>query len=944
MNPFLKQVASHYYAQGGLGEKIFIFPNRRSLAFFRKHLCDLVAGEGKTLLAPRLTTIGDFFSTMSGVSTSDRISLLLELYEVYRKLNPKAESLDDFIYWGDVILSDFDDVDKYRVDARSLFRNIADLQAIKDTYEYVDEKQKEAIDKLVSNFENVTHSDNPRRNVKENFKQIWDILYPLYDGFRTTLSEKNMAYEGKIYRDLADKLDSTPVVTLLAEAYPGVEKCVFVGLNALNNCEKALLSKLRDANKGEFCWDFAGPFIADDSNVCSLFRKENLAMFPPSFTPEAGDSVPNVHIYKVPSASGQARVLPGILEKVPAAERGVDFAVVLADETMLLPVLGSLPHMDDGVNVTMGYPMRSSEWCSLMREVLAMQMHLRFKGGEWYFYHKSLHDIVSSGIVGALLTPEEKQTVKDILKTAKYYVPQSDIAKGPVLSVIFEPVIKDPSSTDVSQTEALSTYLLKVCTSLASLLRESEVPNNILQLDFAKRYYQAVTRLRDLSLAIQPRTWAHLLEQIISGISIPFEGEPLGGLQVMGPLETRALDFKHIVILNANEGTFPHISAGSSFIPSEIRMAFGLPTYLRQDAVWAYYFYRMITRAENVWLLYDSRTEGLNTGEESRFAKQLRYLYPDHCHLEEAVASADISQSAEEAEIQKTDEDIERIKNISFSASSLQKYFACPAQFYYRYVKGLKPEGEVKETLDSGMEGTVCHEVLKEIYSKGDSVITAEYLKGWLKRRDDIKSLVLEHIGKQLNSIEIGGQDLVTSDILVRFITKVIESDIKQIGESGPIKIHGLEQPMEVEICGHRFFGIIDRFDSLRPGMIRVVDYKTGRDKQNVLEMSAAPKTFDSDNKTALQFFIYDKMIASNEKYAGKPIHNSMYALSSFFTEDVKVLPYDEGFAAGVEELIRTKFEEMEDKSVPFRRSGDDDTCKFCDYRLLCGKTKKKKR
>ena len=943
MNPFLRQVAKWYYAQDSLGRMVFVLPNRRSLAFLRKHFCDLAAADSRTMLAPRLTTIGDFFSTISGIASSDRISLLLELYGVYKKLFPKPESLDDFIYWGDVLLSDFDDVDKYRVDARMLFRNIADLKAIKDDYAYADEKQKEAIDRLVSNFDGITHSDNPRRNVKENFRQIWDILYPLYTGFRAILSEKGMAYEGKIYRDTADKLDEMPVADLLSDAYPGVDKCVFVGLNALNNCEKALLSKLRDAGLAEFCWDFAGPFIADDSNVCSLFRKENLALFPPAFTPDAGDSVPDIHVCKIPSASGQARMLPGILEKVPAAERGVDFAVVLADETMLLPVLGSLPHLEDGVNVTMGYPMRSSEWCSLMRDILLLQMNLRRKGEEWFFYHKYLHDIVSSGIVGALLSEEEKQRVSDVLKAAKYYVPGADIASGPVLSVLFDPVISDTCSSDVSQTDALSAYLLRVCTALASLLRGSDDPNIILQLDFAKRYYQAVTRLRDLSLAIQPRTWIHLLDQILSGISVPFEGEPLGGLQVMGPLETRALDFKHIVILNANEGVFPRVGAGSSFIPAEIRMAFGLPTYLRQDAVWSYYFYRMITRAEDVWLLYDSRTEGLNTGEESRFAKQLRYLYPEKCRLEETIATADISQSAEEVAIQKTDEDVRKIKERPFSATSLQTYFACQAKFYYRYVRDLKPEGEVQETLDPGLEGTVCHEVLREIYAKGAPEITEEYLQAWLKRRGDIKERVLDLIRKQLNSIELGGQDLVTSSLLVKFITRVLECDIKQIRMGGPIKILGLERPMDVEICGHNFHGVIDRLDSPRPGIVRVVDYKTGRDTQGVLSLSDAPDSFGGDNKAALQFFIYDRMVAAMREFDGKSIHNSMYAMKSFFTEDVETYPYNESFAAGVEKLVKAKLDEMEDTGIPFKRCEDSNECKYCDYCILCGKIIKKR-
>ena len=940
MIPFLKQVAQRYYAQGELGQAVFIFPNRRSLAFFRKHLCDLAAADSVTMLAPRLTTIGDFFSTMSGAGVSDRISLLLELYEVYRRLNPKAEPLDDFIYWGDVLIADFDDIDKYRVDAKMLLRNIADLKAVKDGFEYADPRQKEAIDRLVRNFDTVVRSGNARRDVKDNFRQIWDILYPLYTQFREVLSEKGMAYEGKIYRDLADRLADTPVVDVLSAVFPGVDKCVFVGLNALNECEKAVLSKLRDAGIGEFCWDFAGPFIADDSNVCSLFRKENLEMFPPVFTPVAESSKPVIHICKIPSATGQARMLPGILSKVPQGERGVDFAIVLADETMLMPVLGSLPGLEDGVNVTMGCPMQSSEWCSLMKDIVAMQMRMRSKDGEWYFYHKSFHDVVSSAVIQALLSEEEKKTVADIFGAAKYYIPQADIATGPVLSEIFRPVVTSPGSNDAAQTDALADYLLGVCSALATLLRGSEDSNTVLQLDFAKRYYQAVTRLRGLHLGLLPRTWVHLLEQILSGISVPFEGEPLGGLQVMGPLETRALDFKHIVILNANEGVFPRISARSSFIPAEIRLAFGLPTYIRQDAVWAYYFYRMITRAEDVWLLYDSRTEGLNTGEESRFAKQLRYLYPDKCIIEEAVATADISQSADAEELKKTQEDVEAIATRTFSATALETYVGCQAQFYYRYVKKLKPEGEVKETLDPGLEGTVCHETLREIYAEGGPVIATEYLKAWLGRKDEIKRRVLYHIGRYLKSIEVGGQDLVTANILVRFITRVMECDIRQIEANGPLRILGLECPMSVEICGHRFSGVIDRIDSFRDGMVRVVDYKTGSDKQDVLLLSKPDDAFKSENKAALQFFIYDRMIEAGKEFSGKFICNSMYAMRSFFTEEVKTVPADKAFAEGLEQALALTFADMEDISKPFERTSQVRRCDYCDYRELCGRSK----
>ena len=954
MNPFLRQVALHYYSQEGLGEKIFVFPNRRSLAFFRKHLCDCVAEDKKTLLAPRFTTINDFFCTMTGASSSDRISLLLELYPVYSKLNPKAESLDDFIYWGDVLLSDFDDVDKYRVDARMLFANIADLKALKDDFEYADKTQLAAIEKLAKHFKTVPHTGNPRKDVKENFLQIWNILYPLYSGFREALKAKGMAYEGMVYRDLADRLEETPVTDVLKGAYPGARSCVFVGLNALNECEKAVMKKLHNAGLAEFCWDYDGKFI-----------RENMALFPSAFTPEIAAAKPKVHICSVPSATGQAKLLPGLLARVPEGERGLDFAVVLADETMLMPVLNSLPNCKNGVNVTMGYPMGASEWSSLMHDVLALQTHLRQKGGEWFFYHRNVHDIVSSAIVQALLSEEEKDKVKEIVKAAKYYIPQSDFGDGPVLKAIFRPVVKDLASASAAQTDALADYLLGVTVTLASLLRGAPQAD-VLQLDFAQRYYCAVNRLRDLALPVLPRTWIHLLEQILAGISVPFEGEPLRGLQVMGPLETRALDFKHIVILGANEGVFPRISAGASFVPAELRIAFGLPTYERQDAVWEYYFYRMIARAENVWMLYDSRTEGLKTGEESRYAKQLRYLYSDRFDIEESVAQTDVSGSDEIEEIPKTQEDIDFIRNKEFSASSLSKYITCPAQFYYAVIQNLEPEEEIKETLDPGTLGSVCHDTLEALYEGEEAMksdkdfdkrdrkkkgftrtVTKDYLQGWLKREADIKCKVLSLIRHKLKSVEVVGEDLVTADIIVRYVLRVIESDLKLMGSRASFNILGLEEPMNtVEIAGHKFYGYIDRIDSFDDGVVRVVDYKTGSDKPEVLSPTYNPaKVLDRKYKAALQFFIYDRLVEADKRFAGKEVRNAMYAMGSFFKEDVQSYPQDEDFNQKVEEALEALFADMENPDRGFARVEDKmgSPCAYCDFKAICGRTSKER-
>ncbi len=977
MTPFLQQVAWHYLESSFKEDLVFIFPNRRSLVFFRKYfgeaVCNAAFLPDSSILEPRMLTVSDFFSRATGKSTMDKVSLLVDLYECYSKLDKSGETLDNFIYWGDVILSDFDDVDKYLVNAADLYTDIADFKSMKDDFSYLTEEQRAAIARLASHF-----STGEVIGVKRNFLTIWEIMLPLYRDFRAVLLSKGTAYEGMLYRDLADRLKSESVSDILGPVFGRGARYVFVGLNALNECERTVMDRMRDAGLAEFCWDFSGDMITDPKNISSHFMAGNLARYPNAFKPDPeGVGKPGIHVISVPSATGQAKILPEILTDVPAEERGLDFAVVLPDESMLMTVLNSIPAGKDvpgsvdSINVTMGYPLSSSEFHAFMRDVLALQMHIRYKDGKCFFYHKQVNSLFSSGILKQVMGEDERTIAADIKGKAKYYIPQEDFGSGALFSLIFSPVDKDMSMADESQIRALAGYQLDVISAVASRLGEG----SDLHLECARRYYRAVNVLKDKDLRINPQTWGHLVAQTMNSVSVPFEGEPLGGLQVMGPLETRALDFKRLVIMNASEGVFPRRSVSSSFIPPEMRTAFGLPAYEYQDAVWAYYFYRMISRAQEVWMIYDSRTEGLNSGEESRYIKQLRYLYPDKCVFDECVAKAGVSNPVSDEAIPKTEEDIEKIRNGVLSASSVQKYISCPASFYYYAVKGLKTDNEVHENLDPGMLGNVCHDTLQALYSGEEAmkredffdkrdkrsnwensphldVITKEYLEGWKLRKDEIRAKVMSVIKSQIHGIEVTGRNLVSADIAMSYIMQVIDLDIKLIESHGPIRILGLEKAYPpVEICGHRFFGYIDRLDSFADGMIRIVDYKTGSDNPAVLAVDEpeklAAQLFSASTahavKAAFQFYVYDKFVMSDSRWAGREIYNSMYALSDIFTGSVTVNPVSAGFMDAVDGRLGRLIAEMEDPDVPFSRTTDRKTCRYCDYRLLCGKSPEKR-
>ena len=949
MVPFLKQVAAHYFGGGEISQTCFLFPNRRSLVFFRKYLGDLVreSGGGVPLPVPPLYTINDFFYRLGHVEVTDKLRLLLELYGVYKKLNPQAEPLDEFVFWGDVMLSDFDDIDKYLVDARALLQNVQDFKALQDGMEYLSPNQKSAIDHFLAHFRDgkgaltVNEKD---ASVKTKFLRLWNLLYPIYRDFNAVLEQKDMAYEGKVYRALVGRLqDGKPVVDILQEEFPKVKRYVFVGLNALNECERLLLRRMRDAGVAHFVWDYVSPQIRDKANKSSLFMERNVEDFPPAFPVEGSPVPPRINVISVPSSVGMAKLAPRILAGITGDP--VETAFVLPDETLLLPLLNSLPEERDSVNVTMGYPMSGSAIFSLLNTIGQMQLKMRKKADGWYLYHRQVREIFSSGLVKKLATEQEAQVIRQVKAAAKYYIPLQDLQGGPLLELIFRPVITEPALASPEQNHATERYLTDIVAYIGRNL--SAKGEMLLELDFAKRCHTQLTLLQDIALEVLPATHLRLLERLLEGISVPFRGEPLQGLQIMGPLETRALDFRNLIILSANEGMFPRRSVSSSFIPPELRKGFGLPTYEFQDAVWAYYFYRMIQRPEHVWLLYDSRTEGLKSGEESRYIKQLEYSFG--LPVKRYVATSDLLPVEPENSIPKTEEDVAVIRAKELSASTLQSYLYCPARFYYQVVQGLEKEDEVAESLDAGMLGNVFHHVMQQLY-RGKAIVSAAELEAMRKDTARLRKMIRAEVLDQMHSIEVSGRNLVLEEVILDYVQSTLKHDAQLLAASGStgFRIIGLEQKRRMEWNGFRFKGYVDRIDSYRDGQVRIVDYKTGKvedDEILITDENAAPvveKLFGESNahrpKIALQLFLYDLLAHADAALDGHTIVNSIYSTTRLYTGALPDCPESAEFIRLTSERLRAMLSEMTDVNTPFRRTQEQDTCTWCDFKNICGR------
>lgn len=947
MTPFLRQVAEHYFRQT---ERNFcyVFPNRRSMLFFDKYYSRLVKDKGQAMFKPEMLTINEFFYKVCRQNETDRIDLLLCLYECYaecrKKVDPKAlvEPLDDFIFWGEMILSDFNDVDKYCVDAKSIFTNVAEFKAMQD-FSIFNEAQQKALKAFMHNFS----LSSDEKKYKQEFRKIWDILYPLYERFNEALREKGKAYEGMVYKQLVEKCRNNSVTDILAHAFEDVNCFVFIGLNAPSESEITVLRKMHNAQIAEFCWDYSSEWIKNKYNRSSFFLDRNIATFGQAFAIDPdGLKTPEINVLSVPSSVGQCKQLNHIFKRL-GTDININTAVVLPDENLLIPTLNSLPENIEKVNVTMGYPMSGSLINALVEDLCAMQMHLRQKDGQWLFYYKQLDSIFANPLFKEALLPKERQNVEKQQGEFKHYKSREVLCDGQdgLTDALFRPAVTDPASTDPQQINALCDYLQNAIAKLATRLLEGH--NTSFELDFAEDYYKALESLKQYNLAILPATFFRLLSSMVGRSSVPFKGEPLEGLQIMGPLETRCLDFDNVVILSCNEGTFPRRNVGDSFIPPEIRKGFGLPTYEYQDSLWAYYFYRLIQRASKVWLLVDTGTgNGLKSTEESRYIKQLALHFK--ADINRYVAKATIRLNSKNISKPKSAEQIAKLKNETLSASSIKEYLKCPLSFYFAKVEGLKEPQETKESLDAANIGTVLHKVMQTLYTLPDCKMTKSYLRQ-LKDDRSYEQLVEDEILTVLGSIELSGKNLFYKHQICSYVEQILKTDIDYLENSkaSEFSILGLELGMEKIIHGFRFYGVADRIDSFEKGVLRIVDYKTGKVNEDDIKITeAAPvveKLFDEGTPQqkkatiALQLYIYD--ILSDELFPDYTQKSQViYQTANIFKGEANVADYPSDFKEEMHKKLCECLDELADTSKDWEQTSIEENCTYCNFKTICGK------
>lgn len=942
MKKFLEQIAEDFAGRGDLRNLCFVFPNRRSSIFFQRYLG---IAAGKALFSPVLKTIDELFCDISTLRRIDKIKAISVLYKCYAELLSEkgltAEPFDEFIYWGDILLSDFDDMDKYLVDVDKLLVNIKNLKDLSAGYDFLSEEQKRAIEIFCHNFKPEEYRDNVPGDKKRMFSETWNLLLPLYHSFNDALLAEGEGYGGMIYRQVAE----SPKLNVL-DRY---EEIVFVGLNALNKCEIKLLDAVRDSGKGDFYWDYYGDMVRDKANKSIKFIAGNMERYPSrNKHPEQQPPEQHINVVTVPSSVGQTRVAADILREIfkdGLSVNPVETAVVLPDETLLFPLLGDIPSDVRIINVTMGYALSASNVSGFFSILERLNTNVRTRDGEACYYHRDVLDLLEH----PYFTAAEDKSVTDAFKADmrrnnRIFVRRSELlsAGGGAWSLVFD-VVGDSSG--------IPDYQCRIIDYFQKFQSAGE-------REFLYRYRKAVERISSLGeylnlSSVKPRTYFRLLSQYVSLISVPYQGEPLDGVQIMGPLETRALDFKNVIILSVGEGTFPSKNVSASFIPYNLRVGFDMPTYEFQDSIWAYHFYRSICRAENVWLIYDSRTEGLMGGEESRYIKQLKYHF--NVPVKEYVASYSLGDGLQEPplEIQKTPEILELLKTRfigdgggCFSASSINSYLECPLKWYYGEVEGIREEDDVTEEIDAGIFGTIYHGVMERIYKPlVKQVLTAEdigRIRNDRRRLDDIVARTFEEDAK-MRVEDLTGRNLIFKNIVMKYVDRTLEID----AGSAPIVVTDAESTLfrnlDISEGTLRLKGRIDRMDSLAHGIRRVVDYKSGTvgSKDDCRNVDAIfDRTNDKRPSIALQLYFY-LILLDDEKCDATEYQPCVFGLKDIFN----TLPEPKVISREQLDLFREKLvatiSEIFNPSIPFSAAQVNPTdknspCSYCNFKRLC--------
>ena len=885
MKSFLSEVVDDLLLQEpDFATTTLIIPGIRPKAFIKK---TFIEKEYQGIL-PKMQTIEELLQEISGLKLVTSVPLLFKAFEAYRKAVPEPKSFEDFLKFAPTLLKDFDDIDAALCDDKALLDNLISEERIK---------------KWGANM------DIGLSEVMKNHLGFWTDAKSMYYALRTALLQNQIAYRGLLSRQASEDVKNF--------AEHSSHFYYFIGFNALTNAEWKVLTQLYQAKKAKAYWDADTYYLLDDKQEAGDFLRQYKSYFSDdfSFVGSHFNLNKNLTIVNVPKQETQAKYVGNFLKELSSEQRDKT-AVVLADEQLLPAVLNALPQEVEKLNITMGMPLRMVSIAAFFKEVFALHMNREKFDKSGVYYFQNVLNIVENSNFRNYLLPESTVLKNEISKKNMIFVSQQMIAKLAESNSFF-------SIFNLAESPAA---MLQNIIEWINLVYEK---HNLIAIEqeflfrFKSIFQQLLIQIQAHNFELNFKTVQQLYQQLLGMESVSFVGEPLVGLQLLGMLETRLLDFENIIITGVNEGTLPLGRRDNSFIPFDYRKFYGLNTFLENDAIYAYHFYRLIQRCQSATFLYNSDTEGLNNGEPSRFLLQLRLESPHQ--LQEIIATPDYNKSPLEAmQITKTPAVIDQInlwKN-KISPSSLSNYLLNPIQFYQQQILHLQQEEEIEEIAGDRTIGNIVHGVLQHLYMDYCNEVLNEY---HFKKIHAIKNEVFDKVSNDilLHEGEVRGKNVLVLTVAREMIENVLKKD-ELIAENHDLVIHALEQRFErtyVTPGGEmiNFNGIIDRIDVV-DGVKRILDYKTGTVKWEDLRIKSdnlEKLTKDYKGSKAIQLAIYAYML--NEENVTSGIYPLRY-----FSQDIQNLQVDgneqltsENLACVMEQIGRL-IDEILDSKIPF--------------------------
>lgn len=908
MKTFLEYVSEDILQKYGsdLSRIAVVFPNKRAALFLNQYLASM---SDSPIWSPSYITISELFRSYSHRTVADPIKLVCDLHKSFISQTGINESLDHFYSWGQLLLADFDDIDKNMADADKVFANVRDIHEL-DDLSYLNEEQRQAISRFFGNF-----TDDQNTELKKRFLKLWSKMGAIYHDFNQRLALQGLAYEGALYREVAESdLSSATQVS-------DYNHYLFVGFNLIQKVEQRLFKTLRQQDKASFYWDFDLSYL--HTNDAGFYIKQQMEEFPCELSTSSKAIYGNfeqpkeIHYISATTENAQGRYVSQWLRDAKRYADGRQTAIVMCNEALLPTVIHCLPNEVDKVNITTGYPLSQSPVSSLILQLIDLRL-LGYDQKHQRFRRRYLDTTLRHPYLSSIPVEEARDMVTD---TSAPLLPW-------VLGIIKQ-IAQSVDNTDPLFHECLF------------------------------RSYTLINRLdtlaKDGDLVVSDNTLQRLISQLIQSTSVPFHGEPIEGIQIMGVLETRNLDFQHIILLSCNEGNMPRGVNDTSFIPYTIRKAYGLTTIDHKVAIYSYYFHRLLQRASDVTILYNNSTNDGQTGEMSRFMLQLMVdkHYQHHHILFHTIQVPASIQRKMPSVIQLA----QKRQPTFLSPTAINTYLRCPLRYYYKYECELtEPEEDDEDTIDNRSFGNIFHEASQFLYerlmAKSHQILKSD-IEEVLRKRVDIVWAVDEAMKKELNvndlsQASLNGLQLINREVLIQYLRQLLTID----RELAPFSIIGLETDvkgaLETPHISTTIGGRIDRLDHIfKDGQerIRVIDYKTG--SRSAKPLADVDAIFSQDNIANhsdyyLQTFLYASLVKQN--YPDKQVSPALLFIQHSGGDN-----YDPTLCYGKEpitdiapsiprfmELLKATVDDMFNPSIPYQPTADTDRCASCPYKLLC--------